>query len=356
MVRLPSTGARPLPAPDDGLVASARAESRIGELWRASLQALSVTHAEPLAQARSLARGRVRELSFSPGLADAEVVDTEAHRVTLRVRTLDHRERHRIAEVLAGELRWIAALLEGELPEAMLQALAHEGIRLLPDWRRRYEDELGRRLRDIEGDCSCEHAWKLPCGHLAALALVLADVIEGDPLLLLLLRGLDAEHLMAALRGRWGDHTPASTERPWLVEPDDSGFVSPAPLPSLAFRYVSVEGTPGLDALGPAPEGADLAHALAPLYDAGATAAAALLAHAPPRTLHAARVEPAPEVADPTEVIVDLLAENDTMSLEELAEALGLDEDATRDALDEMRELGLVARRGRGAKLRYVLA
>ena len=259
---------RKLRPPEDGIVPSNRPKTWLGLAWNDILSSLSREHNSRLARGRGLARrGRVRALWFSPGLAHAEVHDSDVFQVSLRVGVLEDSKWDKITDLLHKNLDMVAALLEGELSPRLLSLLENQDLHLMPD------------ASEIEGDCNCADYLSL-CPHMAAIHLVLSDALEGDPFLLLNLRGRTQLQLIRALCLKWGDKHPFKNREPFSAENPamlDSWYDSPKPL-DLSMRF-KIRNEPsrrltGLMALGPPPGGADLSVALAPLYDAGAEAAA----------------------------------------------------------------------------------
>ncbi|MBT3221554.1 MAG: hypothetical protein HN348_20935, partial [Proteobacteria bacterium] len=260
-----------LRAPKDGIVSSAhRPTSWLAQSWGNIFRGLEATHGYRLARGRTFARsGRVRSLWFSPGLANAEVVHRDAHHVSLRVRVFDDDEWQIVIDVLLSRLQFIGSLLEGELPSELGRQLKERGLNLIP------------HIKEIDGDCNCQD-YLLPCSHMAAVHTVLAQALEGEPFLLLTLRGRPREQLLADLRMAWGDNQPMQKIAPEETEPPldpNSWYSSPTPLPnSMHFDFQKESDTVavGLKALGPAPAKGDLNRALSPLYEAGAEAAEAI--------------------------------------------------------------------------------
>lgn len=133
--------------------------------------------------------GQLRELEFAAGTIDAKVQDSRAtpHQVRIRMPRFADAECERIVEAMADEARWLAALPEGELPEAADDLLASIGLRLVPE-------RLG------EGDVRCDCALGRGCRHVAAVGQIAAERVLHEPQLLLLLRGLPAGILAERLR------------------------------------------------------------------------------------------------------------------------------------------------------------
>lgn len=358
-----------LSAPKDGIVASTRPMGWPARRWMASFDALTASHHTQLARGRTLARsGRVRDLWFSPGLASAEVVaNRDSFRVTVRVRVFDDGEWKRVVRKLLGNLGNIASMLEGDLPETLVADLDASGLPLLPT------------LAEVDGVCDCQD-FHMPCSHMAAVHNVVAEALDGDPFLLLTLRGLTREQLLARLRRAWKDPRPLLANRVEVDEPPpehDDWSRSPMGLSRVGIRVeLEEDGTPGVRALGPPPGRADLAPALMPLYEAGARACAELAFDDSPDVSSVAPLtrwagftlgqrvgeRPAPGTRPTTaraekpqsitERLVDLLAELESAKSKTLAEHLDVPVLVVRQELLDLEKLGIVYRTGqtRGTK------
>ena len=122
-----------LRAPTDGIVATGRASGWLSERWVQVYASPNRQLATRLGRGRSYARsGRVRDLWFSPGLANAQVIGSEAFHVSLRVRVFESSDWEAIVKVLLEDLALVASLLEGELPEALIERLDAAGHSLVP--------------------------------------------------------------------------------------------------------------------------------------------------------------------------------------------------------------------------------
>ncbi|MGA5515451.1 hypothetical protein ACPCK2_04190 [Streptomyces pseudogriseolus] len=196
----------------------------------------------PLKRGRSFARtGRIGPITVSPGRVAAEVYggeETYTTRLTLTV--LDDDEWDLLWERTADRPAETEALLAGDIPEDLLEAVEDARVRMLPGYG------------DLDADCGCDSP-DHPCGHATALAYQLSWLLDTDPWLLLLIRGRDAEEaveelksalLLRALAGdeeedeaydaEAGNETVGGTAQ----EPDDSlqraAYARPAtPLPAL---------------------------------------------------------------------------------------------------------------------------
>jgi hypothetical protein len=80
---------------------------------------------------------------------------------------------------------------------------------------------------ELRPRCSCPD-WADPCKHAAAVAYLVADVLDDDPFALFLLRGRERDDLLAAVRAeRRGDSPEGEDEAPDpTVWPDDPGEVA----------------------------------------------------------------------------------------------------------------------------------
>lgn len=141
-----------------------------------------------LRRGRTLARaGAVGAITVSAGGAVAAVTDgQDAWTVEISVPVLDEDDAAAFVELVAAGAGRIGALLAGELPHALVEAIEEAGVELLP-----YGGELGSA-------CTCD-AWLDPCPHALAVLTQLAWLIQGDPFVLTHLRGLSRERVLRDL-------------------------------------------------------------------------------------------------------------------------------------------------------------
>ncbi|MEU0946139.1 SWIM zinc finger family protein [Streptomyces canus] len=155
-----------------------------GNAWVAALEE-GALDAKRLARGRGYAeQGNVDAITVTPGLVLAYVQGSRArpYRVQVRLRTLGDADWDRFLDLAADRTGHIAALLDGEMPEA----LAECGVPLLPG------------PGDLEPQCSCPDRGH-PCKHAAALCYQTARLLDADPFVLLLLRGRGERELLDAL-------------------------------------------------------------------------------------------------------------------------------------------------------------
>jgi uncharacterized Zn finger protein len=352
-----------LKAPEDGIVASGRAKSWLGERWIQVFKTLRSSHHTQLARGRTLARaGRVRDLWFAPGIAHAEVVTSrEVFRVSIRVRVFEDNEWTRLIKLLKNNLFTIACMLEGRLPQIIVERLESRSIQLIP------------KFEEVDGSCECSD-FRMPCAHMAAVHNVLADALDGDPFLLLTLRGRDREQILTQLRRSWGDRTPLAVtgELSEEIPEEDDWETSPEPLTPLMVSVAPAESNIiGLRSLGPPPGQVHLVPTLSPLYNAGASAAYELAMAEPPsgyreippygwvrewtgetprpvrpRHLHPNAADSDSAVADFTGRLVDLLSELGSAKSKDIAVRLKIPMMEVRQELLELEKLGIVYRTG----------
>ncbi|WP_435741838.1 SWIM zinc finger family protein [Nocardioides sp. SYSU DS0663] len=153
-----------------------------------------------LVAARRLARsGRIGGVIVDAGSFVAAVEDEGGLWTTSgTVPVLDEAARSAFVETVAAESGRVAALLAGELPHDLVEHAEDAGVELLP-----YGGELA-------ATCTCS-AWTDPCVHALAVLHQLGWLVEADPIVLLHLRGLSREELLALLHRHAG---PTSTPDP----------------------------------------------------------------------------------------------------------------------------------------------
>ncbi|MEV7617305.1 SWF or SNF family helicase [Streptomyces sp. NPDC089799] len=161
-----------------------------GHAWLRSLED-SALDGEQLKQGRRYARsGAVGAVSVRPGRLTAVVRDGggTAHRTDVLVQEFGGADWNRLLDVAAAESGHIAALLDREMPPELVEDAAAAGVDLLPG------------IGDLDPSCDCGE-WD-HCGHTAALCYQVARLLDQDPFVLLLLRGLAEPEVLAQLEKR----------------------------------------------------------------------------------------------------------------------------------------------------------
>jgi uncharacterized Zn finger protein len=177
----PGTGSAP--APDDG-------HTWWGRAWLEALEQRAQLDPNRLPRGRDYARsGAVGELVLAPGEARAQVTGRKhsPYLTRVRVRRFTDDEWDRVLDVICAQLGRAAAMLDGELPPEVSDDLAAAGLGLLPG-----AGEVGPR-------CSCPDEAD-PCKHAAAVCYLVADALDADPFVTLLLRGRTRGEVLAGLR------------------------------------------------------------------------------------------------------------------------------------------------------------
>lgn len=165
--------------------------------------------------------GRVGSITVSPGRLFAPVYgETEIHRTTVALQPLTARQWDRFLDQVAARAGHIAALLRRDMPHDLVAAAEDVGVPLLPG------------IGDLDPSCDCED-WGHPCRHAAALAYQAAWLVDEDPFLLLLMRGLGEEEFLAALQRRGADAGAEGAGAPirTAVAAHDAYAAEPGPLP-----------------------------------------------------------------------------------------------------------------------------
>jgi uncharacterized Zn finger protein len=163
-----------------------------GAAWVEALEQRARLDPNRLPRGRDYARsGAVGELRLVPGEAQGQVQGrkTQPYEVRIRVRRFTDEEWDRVLTVISARLAHAAALLDGELPPQIAEDAASAGLDLLPGG-----GEIGPR-------CSCPDDAD-PCKHSAAACYLVADALDADPFVLLLLRGRTREQVLAGVRMR----------------------------------------------------------------------------------------------------------------------------------------------------------
>jgi uncharacterized Zn finger protein len=163
-----------------------------GAAWVEALEQRARLDPNRLPRGRDYARsGAVGELALAPGEARALVQGrkTDPYEVRIRVRRFTDEEWDRVLTAISARLGHAAALLDGELPPEIAEDAAGAGLDLLPGG-----GEIGPR-------CSCPDDAD-PCKHSAAACYLVADALDADPFVLLLLRGRTRDQVLAGVRTR----------------------------------------------------------------------------------------------------------------------------------------------------------
>ncbi|WP_329027383.1 SWIM zinc finger family protein [Streptomyces sp. NBC_00690] len=176
---------RTFPAPEP-LTGTQPASSWWGHAWVEALEDTALDQAR-LTRGRAYAgRGLVDSITITPGRVTAYVHGSRPrpYRTEIRLRTLGDDEWADLLAAVAARPEHIAALLDKDVPH-VLASVAD----LLP------------AAGDLIPDCSCPDDG-FPCKHAAALCYQTGRLLDQDPLVLFLMRGMGERELLAAISQR----------------------------------------------------------------------------------------------------------------------------------------------------------
>ncbi|MEO3755359.1 SWF or SNF family helicase [Streptomyces sp. B6B3] len=210
--------AAPPPAPGRGF-----ATTWWGQRWLKALEDTALD-GQRLKQGRRQARsGAVGAVSVRPGRLTAVVRDADGtpHRADVLLRRLDATEWDRLLATIAREAGHLAALLDRDMPPALVEDAEAAGVELLPG------------IGDLEPTCDCGE-WD-HCAHTAALSYQVARVLDAEPFAILLLRGRTEDDVLADLQrhGAAGaGRGPGAAEEPAGVPAVEAYRRGVVPLPA----------------------------------------------------------------------------------------------------------------------------
>ncbi|MFI9580315.1 SWIM zinc finger family protein [Streptomyces sp. NPDC052236] len=174
-----------------------------GQAWVAALED-STLDAGRLSRGRTYARkGMVGDIAVAPGRIKAPVQGSRPspYRAGVRIPVLTDRQWDTLLDAVAARSGHVAALLDGEMPENLVDDARVADVPLLP------------RPSELDPECSCPD-WGYPCKHAAALCYAIATRVDDNPFLLFALRGRTREQVFAALRERRTADRPAAVQAP----------------------------------------------------------------------------------------------------------------------------------------------
>jgi uncharacterized Zn finger protein len=191
------------PPPEHGIRMKRAGTTWWGQRWLAALEQALGADAGRLARGRTYARaGRAHDLQVEKGRVTAKVTGsrTTPYEIVIQLPTLDEPTWARAIAGLAEKAQFSAALLGGQIPEAIDEVFRAAGASLFPKTR-----------ADLQTSCSCPD-WGDPCKHVAATYYVLGEALDRDPFLLFELRGQNEAQLTTALRAARGGATELTRE------------------------------------------------------------------------------------------------------------------------------------------------
>lgn len=134
-------------------------------------------------------RGKVLSIKIESGLVTAFVQGTRAtpYQIRLGFKTLSDSEKEIIVDKMREHAYFAAHLLVQKMPEEMEQVFSDAGAPFFP---------TKAAIRRYKCTCNIEAT---PCKHIVAVLLLLAEVIDDNPFVLLKLRGFNREELINRL-------------------------------------------------------------------------------------------------------------------------------------------------------------
>lgn len=164
--------------------------------------------------------GRVQWLDVETGVARGDVrdVDGELYQARLELPAFRDGDRQVFLQVARSRPELPARMAGGTYPQEIEAELARSEVSLLP-----------RDASELSHDCSCLD-WPGPCRHVAALLYVLVEAVDEKPVLLLTLRGLTLEDLVAPAAPPEPSGIEVTAEEPDAPAPYDPSRTDPAKL------------------------------------------------------------------------------------------------------------------------------
>ena len=161
------------------------ARSVWGKRWCAHLESYS-DYANRLPRGRTYVRnGSVCHLEVHPGRIDAIVSGSELYTVSVRIKKLKAAAWKSIKARCSGQIGSMLELLQGKLSRQVMSVVSDRERGLFP------------KPREIDFTCTCPD-WAAMCKHVAAVLYGVGGRLDRHPEALFLLRGVDAEELIAA--------------------------------------------------------------------------------------------------------------------------------------------------------------
>ena len=282
-----------------------------------------------------VSRGAVRSLEITSGQASATFLHgrQRSQRVVLEVEPLPEDQWEAMVHTLAGELRFTAAISDGELPPEAVPLLDDAGVDLVPSHE------------EVTETCNCTESGGDPCRHIASVHHAIAQQLDDDPFLLLRLRGRDVRTLRASLRAaRTGEDLATAARSPDAIGIDeledtdlfgargdvDDIVLQPRRVEDPAWLFEQLGEPPGIDDSLPLEQ---------------------LIVRAADTAWKIAAGDGA-EVAD-TELLLTELRAQRMSTPPQLAEALGWDVETVAEALEQLYHDDAVMRMGEGLDAKY---
>ena len=178
----------------------------------------SIASAKGISAARSYVKsGKVLEVNVMPGVVEAQVQGRRKAPYQVRLYTPLPTD-EQLAEAkrrLSDRALYGALLLSGEMPEAVSDIFTTSGIPLIP------QNYARRQLL-----CSCPEPENI-CKHILAVLYVVTAVFDHDPFILLKMRGLEKDELLASLSCARNKNGAAAASVTTVTSASDKDFGEP---------------------------------------------------------------------------------------------------------------------------------
>jgi len=201
------------------------ARSFWGKGWCDHLESFS-DYENRLPRGRTYVRnGSVCHLAMRPGRIDAIVSGSELYNIRINIKKLKPTVWKTVRKKCSGRIGSMLELLQGKLSDQVMTVVTDRKQGLFPQ---PYEIELS---------CSCPD-WAVMCKHVAAALYGVGSRLDSRPDLLFLLRGVDAQELIAsdmAIPSAVSSGGALDGERLgdiFGIDLDDSSVTPPAPKPA----------------------------------------------------------------------------------------------------------------------------
>lgn len=201
-----------------------------GTIWTSAMGQI-FNEAPELSTGARLARRLEVSVEMSPGSMTLRDPD-EAWVASLGVRQLDDGQWETLLRTVAADPHLTAAIITGELPLELHGKAVALGCAFTPE------------PAEIGIDCSCPD-WHEPCRHVGALIALVADMIDVDPWLLVMLRGRSRDDVAEAVRRLRSKQRGVA----WVESSDEPRGADPGVAAAAALRAEAAPLPPGLNLL-----------------------------------------------------------------------------------------------------------
>jgi len=159
-----------------------------GESWCKNLESYS-DWANRLPRGRAYARnGSIVDLQIEKGQVTALVSGSSLYRIQITIDKLDSKKWQVIRSDCATQVRSVLDLLRGKLPSEVLERLS------------KIKDGLFPHPKEIRMQCSCPD-YATMCKHVAATLYGVGHLLDSEPQLFFVMRGVDQADLVAEVIG-----------------------------------------------------------------------------------------------------------------------------------------------------------